>query len=96
MFGRERYGSRDLTLEPGCKQDTDSAREYNLGMPKTGRFLGIPYDWRRPSVERLKERWWNREDARVFVPKVFGWGWAINLYELLRRLKLVAPGPIER
>ena len=62
-------------------------------MPKTGRFFGIPYDWRRPSVERLTRTWWNREDSRVLVPKVFGWGWSINLYELLRRLKLVAPGP---
>src|SRR5713101_2172687 len=39
-----------------------------------------------------KERLWNPEDHRVFVPKGLGWGWSINLYELLRRLKLVVPG----
>ena len=57
-------------------------------MSKTGRFLGIPYDWRRPTWARLKERWWNRDDHRVFTPKSYGWGYDINLPELARRLRL--------
>ena len=55
----------------------------------TGRFLGIPYDWRVPTPARMKARWWNREDRRLLTPKVFGWGWTINLYQLLRRLGLM-------
>ena len=52
---------------------------------RSGRFLGIPYDWRRPSKARLKERWWNPDDPRLFTPKSFGWGWSINLARLFGR-----------
>ncbi len=52
---------------------------------RTGSFLGIPYDWRRPTVARVKERWWNPGDPRLFTPKVTGWGYAINLARLFRR-----------
>ena len=49
----------------------------------TGTFLGVPYDWRRPTVERFKERWWNPDDPRVFTPRCFGWGYDINLARVL-------------
>jgi uncharacterized protein DUF5808 len=52
---------------------------------RTGKFLGIPYDWRRPTAKRVKSRWWNPNDRRVFTPKAFGWGWDINLARLLAR-----------
>ena len=55
----------------------------------TGTFLGVPYDWRRPTLARLRERWWNPDDRRVFTPKLFGWGYDINLGGLLRRLGLL-------
>jgi uncharacterized protein DUF5808 len=55
------------------------------GLVKTGRFLGIPYDWRRLTKARLKERWWNPDEPRLFTPKAFGWGWSINLARLFRR-----------
>jgi hypothetical protein len=53
--------------------------------PKTGTFLGMPYDWRRPTVERLKSRWWNPAEPRLFTPKTFGWGYDINLARVLGR-----------
>jgi hypothetical protein len=52
------------------------------------RFLGIPYDWRRPTLERFKKRLWNPDDHRIFTPRVYGWGWTINFYEVGRRLGL--------
>jgi hypothetical protein len=52
---------------------------------RTGTFLGIPYDWRRPTRARLKSRWWNRNDSRLFTPKAFGWGWDINFARLFGR-----------
>jgi hypothetical protein len=52
---------------------------------KTGSLLGIPYDWRRPTVPRAKSRWWNPDDPRVLTPKTFGWGWDLNLARLLGR-----------
>jgi hypothetical protein len=53
--------------------------------PKTGTYLGIPYDWRRPTVARLKSRWWNPAEPRLFTPKTFGWGYDINLARVLGR-----------
>jgi uncharacterized membrane protein len=52
---------------------------------KTGTFLGVPYDLRKPTLERTRERWWNPAEPRLFVPKVFGWGWDVNLARLLGR-----------
>lgn len=54
-------------------------------MKRTGSFLGIPYDWRRPTLARVKERWWNPGDPRFFTPKVSGWGYAINFARLFHR-----------
>ena len=51
-------------------------------MGKTGYFLGIPYDIRMPTTERIKERFWNPDDPRIMVPKVFVAGWDINLGRL--------------
>jgi hypothetical protein len=52
---------------------------------KTGKFLGLPYDWRRPTVDRTKSRWWNPDDPRLFTPKVLGWGFSINFARLFGR-----------
>lgn len=48
--------------------------------PAQGRFLGLPYDFRRPTTARLRARAWNREDPRLITPKTWGWGGSINLY----------------
>lgn len=54
--------------------------------PRTGKFLGVPYDFRRQGFKaRLKQRWWNAAEPRLFTPKTFGWGYDINLARLLRR-----------
>ena len=58
-------------------------------MVKSGVFLGIPFDWRIPTRRRLRERLWNPESRQVLVPKVYGWGWDVNFYELLRRVRLL-------
>jgi hypothetical protein len=52
---------------------------------KTGKFLGVPYDWRRPTRARYKERLWNPDDPRIFTPRAFGWGCDINFARLLGR-----------
>jgi len=52
----------------------------------TGKFLGVPYDWRRPTLARAKSRWWNGDDRRIFAPKTYGWGYDVNVREVLRRL----------
>jgi hypothetical protein len=52
----------------------------------TGKFLGVPYDRRRKGFwARLKQRWWNPAELRLMVPKVFGWGYDLNLARLVGR-----------
>jgi hypothetical protein len=46
---------------------------------RTGIFLGLPYDWRRPTLRRLGNEIFNRDEPRWFVPKSYGWGYGINL-----------------
>ena len=48
-----------------------------------GRWAGVPYDWRWPTLARIRSRWWNRGDPRLFTPKSFGWGFDINVYWLV-------------
>lgn len=56
-----------------------------------GRVGFVPYDFRMPTLERIKDAWWNPDDERIITPRAFGIGWAINLYQLRRRaLMLVA------
>lgn len=54
-----------------------------------GRALGVPYDFRLPTVERLRARFWNPDDERIIVPQVVGIGWTINVYQLKRRAQLL-------
>ena len=55
-----------------------------------GKIAGImPYDFRIPSIERVKECYWNPYESRVLTPRVFGIGWGINFYALLERLRLI-------
>lgn len=55
---------------------------------RTGKFLGVPYDWRRPTAARVKSRWWNPADRRIVTPKSWGWGFDLNFAEVGRRLHL--------
>ncbi len=53
---------------------------------RQGRFLGMPYDWRRPTRRRLRSRAWNADDPKVLTPKTYGWGYGINFRGLWRKL----------
>jgi hypothetical protein len=43
-----------------------------------GRFLGLPYDWRWPSLHKVLSRVWN-PGGPMLSPKSFGWGFTLNL-----------------
>jgi len=55
---------------------------------RTGKFLGVPYDWRPPTAARVRSRWWNPDEPRLFTPKAFGWGFDVNIARLLGRRRL--------
>lgn len=49
-----------------------------------GRIGPVPYDFRVPTMERLRSAYWNPDSDRLFSDRVFGIGWAINLSQLLK------------
>ena len=55
-----------------------------------GRAGGIiPYDFRVPTLDRVRDSCWNPYEDRIFMPAVFGLGWSINLRSLLENLRLL-------
>lgn len=54
---------------------------------RTGTFLNIPYDFRKPSWQKIKGRVWNPQSDKVVVPHAFGWGYTLNLHALLQRIR---------
>ena len=53
----------------------------------------IPYDFRPPTIERLRQRLWNPDDPRILTEHVFGVGWAVNFYTLFDRLQMLRREP---
>ena len=52
-----------------------------------GKVMGsIPYDFRVPTFERLREAYWDPQTDRVFSDRVFGVGWAVNIPVAARRI----------
>jgi hypothetical protein len=46
----------------------------------------VPYDFRPPSAERARARWWD-PTGPLFQPQVFGVGWTLNVGRLLAMLR---------
>jgi hypothetical protein len=38
----------------------------------------VPYDFRRPTLARLRERMWDPQSTRLVNPRAFGVGWTVN------------------
>ena len=52
-----------------------------------GKLLGtVPYDFRLPTVEGLRQAYWNPHSPKVFTARPLGVGWAVNIPTVLRRL----------
>ena len=52
-----------------------------------GKLLGVvPYDFRLPTLDGLRQAYWNPRSPKVFTPRPLGVGWAVNVPTLLRRL----------
>lgn len=63
----------------------------DVGGPGTGRVLGMPYDVRMPTTERIRLRWWNPTDPRIWMPRAWGIGWDLNFGALAVKLRLIRP-----
>lgn len=66
-----------------------------LRLPKDDRTwhgaLGgfVPYDFRMPTVEKMKSTFWNPEGS-IIANRVFGVGWTINLGAVVAKARSLA------
>lgn len=52
-----------------------------------GKVAGvIPYDFRVPTLERIRTAYWDPSSDTIFSDRVFGVGWAVNIPTAIRRL----------
>lgn len=61
-----------------------------------GDLYGIPYDYRMPSVEKAKATYWNPADERILMPKMFGWGWDVNVGRVVQVASEALSGAADR
>ena len=47
-----------------------------------GVVAGVPYDFRPPTVEKLRRSAWDPDNSQLLVPHAFGVGWSINFARL--------------
>jgi len=67
-------------------QELKKPREEREWHGKIANF--IPYDFRMPTREHFRERFWNPNDPRVFTEHAFGVGWAINFHTVLQKMQV--------
>ena len=55
-----------------------------------GKLAGfVPYDFRMPTWQRLRDTYWNTSSRRIFTDKPVGVGWSVNVAAILKRLNLL-------
>ena len=47
-----------------------------------GTVAGVPYDFRPPTVAKIRQVFWDPDNPALFPPHVFGVGWSVNLARL--------------
>jgi hypothetical protein len=58
-----------------------------------GKLLGfLPYDFRPPTLDRIRDTYWNTRSDRLFTDKPIGIGWSINIAAVLKRLGALNAG----
>lgn len=55
-----------------------------------GKLMGfVPYDFRMPTMQRLRDTYWNTSSNRIFTDRPLGVGWAVNIPAVLKRLGMM-------
>lgn len=53
-----------------------------------GELAGVvPYDFRPPTLERLRRSVWDPESDRLISPQAFGVGWTLNLAKVVQMVR---------
>ena len=56
-----------------------------------GKVAGVvPYDFRLPDLQRLRNAYWNPDSDVLFTEQVVGVGWSVNLPVAMRKLSATA------
>jgi hypothetical protein len=56
-----------------------------------GKVAGIvPYDFRVPDLQRVRDAYWNPDSDVLFTEKVIGVGWSVNLPVAMRKVSEIA------
>jgi hypothetical protein len=58
-----------------------------------GDVAGVPYDFRTPSVDKLKRAAWDPDNPNVVGPPAFGVGWSINLARVVALVQPTVDAP---
>ncbi len=53
----------------------------------TGRVVGLPYDFRRPTLQKIAREYWDPGNDAFFTPHAFGVGYGVNLARIARELR---------
>lgn len=84
-----RSGSRDLWMMVSIVVGV-VAIVRELRMPPDqrtwhGKVGFVPYEFRRPTLERFRQIYWN-EDGPIVSSQLWGVGWALNLGAIKKRV----------
>ena len=60
-----------------------------------GTVAGVPYDYRPPTVDRLRATWWAPEDERLVQPTAYGLGWDLNVGRVVKIASAVVSHEVE-
>jgi hypothetical protein len=74
-----------VTMAAIC-QELEKPKEERRWHGKVG---FIPYDFRLPTIERVKALWWNPDDSQIIALPVWGIGWGINFFALFERMRII-------
>ena len=56
-----------------------------------GKVAGVvPYDFRVPDLQRLRQAYWDPDSDVLFTEKVVGVGWSVNLPVAVRKVSEIA------
>ena len=66
--------------EPRCGKEVSQPEDRRLWH---GRVLGVPYDFRPPTLQRFRKACSNENAGRI-TPTPWGLGWVINCHKLIK------------
>lgn len=72
----------------------DALAEETSSADARWRLLGMPVETRGPVSAHVRSRTWDPASPRLFVPRLFGLGWTLNLGALAVRLGLIRPDDV--